>query len=53
MTFPTPILITAFTLVGATLLALRFAALTATRRSTVKVRSNQHRPAGSRSKTNG
>jgi hypothetical protein len=52
MTFPTPILISAFMLAGAALLALRFAAFAATRRSMVKVRSNRHRPAGSRSKPN-
>ncbi|WP_192355678.1 hypothetical protein [Mesorhizobium mediterraneum] len=51
MTFPTPILVSAFVLAGAALLALRSAALAA-RRSTVKVRSNRRRPAGNRSKTN-
>jgi hypothetical protein len=51
MTFPTPILASAFVLAGAALLALRSAAF-ATRRSIVKVRSNRRRPAGGRSKTN-
>ena len=41
MTFPTPILAGAFMLAGAALLALRFAALAATKRSMVKVRSNR------------
>ncbi|UVK36275.1 hypothetical protein LHFGNBLO_003178 [Mesorhizobium sp. AR10] len=45
MTFPTPILATAFVLAAAALLALRSAASAATRRSMVKVRSNQRRPA--------
>ncbi len=45
MTFPSPILASAFVLAGAALWALRSAALTATRRSTVKVRSKPRRPA--------
>jgi hypothetical protein len=52
MTFPTPILASAFVLAGAALLALRSAAFAATRRSMGKVRSNRRRPAGSHSKTN-
>jgi len=52
MTFPTPILAGAFMLAGAALLALRSAALAATKRSMVKVRSNRPRPTGRRSKTN-
>ncbi|PAQ03530.1 hypothetical protein CIT25_04435 [Mesorhizobium mediterraneum] len=47
MTFPTPILVSAFVLAGAALLTLRSAAFAATRRSMVKVRSNRRRPASS------
>lgn len=51
MTFPTPILASAFMLAAAALLAMRFAVFTATRRSMVKVRGIGHRPVGGRSKT--
>ncbi|TIL23900.1 MAG: hypothetical protein E5Y88_20420 [Mesorhizobium sp.] len=47
MTFPTPILVSAFVLAGAALLTLRSAAFAATRRSMIKVRSNRRRPASS------
>jgi hypothetical protein len=50
MTFSTPMLVSAFVLAGAALLALRSAVFAAARRSMVTVRSNQSRPAGSRSK---
>ncbi|MET3579380.1 hypothetical protein ABID19_002411 [Mesorhizobium robiniae] len=50
MTFPTPILASVFVLAAA-VLALRFAAFAATRRSMVKVRSDRRQPADGRSKT--
>lgn len=50
--FPTLMLPSGLTFAAVALLALRFAAFTATRRSMVEVRSNPHRPAGSRSKAN-
>lgn len=48
MTFPTPILASAFVLAAAALLALRSAAFTS--RSMVKVRSNRRRPANTKTR---
>ncbi|WP_376703971.1 hypothetical protein RQ479_02295 [Mesorhizobium sp. ISC25] len=48
MTFPSALLASGFALAAMTLLALRFTAFTAFKRSLVKVRANRHPPANTK-----